>query len=77
MALLEKLPRHLFTLRGWGMLAAGAFTLAAAQVMGRRDLLTLQISTQSSGLKLYVPVQLKLGPPGPPNGRDTAAVAWK
>lgn len=43
MALLEKLPRHLFTRRGWGMLAAGAFTLAAAQVMGRRDLLTLAI----------------------------------
>lgn len=41
MALLDKLPRHLFTRRGWGLLAAGAFTLAAAQVMGRRDLLTL------------------------------------
>jgi len=43
MALLEKLPRHLFTRRGWGMLAAGAFTIAAAQVMGRRDLLTLAL----------------------------------
>ena len=43
MALLDKLPRHLFTRRGWGMLAAGAFTLAAAQVMGRRDLLTLAL----------------------------------
>ena len=43
MALLEKLPRHLFSRRGWGMLAAGAFTLAAAQVMGRRDLLTLAL----------------------------------
>jgi uncharacterized protein (DUF58 family) len=43
MALLDKLPRHLFTRRGWGMLAAGAFALAAAQVMGRRDLLTLAL----------------------------------
>jgi uncharacterized protein (DUF58 family) len=43
MALLDKLPRHLFTRRGWGMLAAGAFALAAAQVLGRRDLLTLAL----------------------------------
>ncbi|MFC9771702.1 MULTISPECIES: DUF58 domain-containing protein [unclassified Pseudarthrobacter] len=43
MALLDRLPQHLFTARGWGMLAAGGFTLAAAQVMGRRDLLTLSI----------------------------------
>src|SRR6476661_10365751 len=43
MAFLDKLPRHLFTRRGWGMLAAGAFALAAAQVMGRRDLLTLAL----------------------------------
>jgi uncharacterized protein (DUF58 family) len=43
MALLDRLPQHLFTARGWGMLAAGVFTLAAAQVMGRRDLLTLSI----------------------------------
>ncbi|MFP5310964.1 MAG: DUF58 domain-containing protein [Actinomycetes bacterium] len=43
MALLDKLPRHLFTRRGWGMLGAGVFTLGAAQVMGRRDLLTLAL----------------------------------
>ncbi|MFF1253086.1 DUF58 domain-containing protein [Pseudarthrobacter sp. NPDC058329] len=43
MALLDKLPRHLFTQRGWGMLAAGATALAAAQVMGRRDLLSLAV----------------------------------
>src|SRR5919112_3856360 len=43
MALLDRLPRHLFTQRGWGMLAAGAAALAAAQVMGRRDLLTLSV----------------------------------
>jgi uncharacterized protein (DUF58 family) len=43
MAFLHTLPKHLFTRRGWGMLAAGAFTLAAAQVMGRRDLLTLAL----------------------------------
>lgn len=43
MALLDRLPRHLFTARGWGMLAAGGAFLAAAQVMGRRDLLTLSV----------------------------------
>lgn len=43
MALRDKLPRHLFTRRGWGMLAAGAFALAAAQIMGRRDLLTVAL----------------------------------
>ena len=43
MGLQDKIPRHLFTRRGWGMLAAGAFTLGAAQVMGRRDLLTLAL----------------------------------
>ena len=55
MGLLEKLPRHLFTRRGWGMLAAGAFTLAAAQVMGRRDLLTLAL------LLLVLPVSSLAG----------------
>lgn len=43
MALLDRLPRHIFTHRGWGMLGAGAAALAAAQVMGRRDLLTLSV----------------------------------
>jgi hypothetical protein len=43
MGLQDRIPRHLFTRRGWGMLAAGAFALAAAQVMGRRDLLTLAL----------------------------------
>ncbi|MDF2049781.1 DUF58 domain-containing protein, partial [Arthrobacter sp. Cr_A7] len=43
MALLDRLPRHLFTQRGWGMLGAGAAALAAAHVMGRRDLLTLSV----------------------------------
>jgi uncharacterized protein (DUF58 family) len=43
MALLDGLPRHLFTRRGWGMLAAGAAALAAAHVMGRRDLLSLAV----------------------------------
>ncbi|NUS35494.1 MAG: DUF58 domain-containing protein [Pseudarthrobacter sp.] len=43
MALLDRVPRHLFTRRGWGMIAAGAAALAAAQVMGRRDLLTLAV----------------------------------
>ncbi|MFJ5861620.1 DUF58 domain-containing protein [Pseudarthrobacter sp. NPDC092439] len=37
------LPGHLFTRRGWGMLAAGAASLAAAHIMGRRDLLALAI----------------------------------
>ena len=43
MALLDRLPRHLFTQRGWGMLGAGAAALAAAYIMGRRDLLTLSV----------------------------------
>lgn len=33
--------RHIFSTRGWGMIAAGATCLLAAQVMGRRDLLAL------------------------------------
>jgi uncharacterized protein (DUF58 family) len=43
MALYDRLPRHLFSQRGWGLLAAGAVSLAAAQIMGRRDLLTLAV----------------------------------
>lgn len=43
MALLDRLPRHLFSQRGWGLLAAGAVSLLAAQIMGRRDLLSLSI----------------------------------
>ena len=43
MALMDRLPGHLFTTRGWGLLAAGVVSLLAAQVMGRRDLLTLGI----------------------------------
>jgi len=40
-ALLDNLPRHLFSTRGWGLLAAGVFSLLCAQIMGRRDLLVL------------------------------------
>lgn len=43
MALVDRLPKHLFTNRGWGLLAAGALTLGCAYVMGRRDLLTLAV----------------------------------
>ena len=43
MALLDRLPRHLFTSRGWGLLAAGTLSLLCAQVMGRRDLLGLGV----------------------------------
>lgn len=43
MTLLDRLPRHLFSPRGWGLLAAGAVSLLAAQIMGRRDLLTLSV----------------------------------
>ncbi|WP_104137078.1 DUF58 domain-containing protein [Arthrobacter sp. ZGTC131] len=43
MALLDSLPRHLFSTRGWGLLAAGVFSLLCAQVMGRRDLLALGV----------------------------------
>ena len=43
MALLPRVPRHLFTQRGWGMIAAGGIAIGAASVMGRRDLLTLSV----------------------------------
>lgn len=43
MALLDRLPGHIFSERGWGLLAAGVISLLCAQVMGRRDLLTLGI----------------------------------
>jgi len=43
MALMDRLPKHLFTTRGWGLLAAGAISLGSAYVMGRRDLLTLAV----------------------------------
>ncbi|SDW09268.1 Uncharacterized conserved protein, DUF58 family, contains vWF domain [Arthrobacter sp. cf158] len=43
MALVDRLPKHLFTTRGWGLLAAGAISLGCAYVMGRRDLLSLAV----------------------------------
>ena len=43
MALLDSLPRHIFSSRGWGLLAAGMVSLLCAQVMGRRDLLALGV----------------------------------
>jgi uncharacterized protein (DUF58 family) len=43
MAVTDRLPGHIFSTRGWGLLAAGVISLLAAQVMGRRDLLTLGI----------------------------------
>ncbi|WP_426998642.1 DUF58 domain-containing protein [Pseudarthrobacter sp. N5] len=43
MALLDKLPGHLFSTRGWGLLSAGIISLLCAQIMGRRDLLTLGV----------------------------------
>lgn len=43
MALMDRLPKHLFTNRGWGLLAAGALALGCAYIMGRRDLLTLSV----------------------------------
>ena len=42
-ALRDRLPGHLFSTRGWGLLGAGAVSLLAAQVMGRRDLLALAV----------------------------------
>lgn len=43
MPLLDRLPRHLFSQRGWGLLASGAVSLLAAQILGRRDLLSLSV----------------------------------
>lgn len=43
MSVMERFPRHIFSTRGWGLLAAGAASLLGAQVMGRRDLLALAI----------------------------------
>jgi uncharacterized protein (DUF58 family) len=43
MALLNRFPRHLFSQRGWGLLVAGAVSLVTAQIMGRRDLLSLSV----------------------------------
>ncbi|MDI2036416.1 DUF58 domain-containing protein [Paenarthrobacter nitroguajacolicus] len=43
MALMDRLPKHLFTTRGWGLMAAGAISLGSAYVMGRRDLLSLAV----------------------------------
>ena len=43
MVLRDRLPRHLFSQRGWGLLAAGAVCLLSAQIMGRRDLLSLSV----------------------------------
>ena len=43
MALTDRFPRHIFTTRGWGLLGAGAVSLLAAQMMGRRDLLALAL----------------------------------
>jgi uncharacterized protein (DUF58 family) len=40
-SIFDYLPKHIFTSRGWGLLAAGFVALFLAQVMGRRDLLTL------------------------------------
>jgi uncharacterized protein (DUF58 family) len=42
-ALQDRFPGRMFSTRGWGLLGAGAASLLAAQVMGRRDLLALAI----------------------------------
>lgn len=43
MALRDRFPGHIFSTRGWGLLGAGALSLLAAQIMGRRDLLALAV----------------------------------
>jgi uncharacterized protein (DUF58 family) len=43
LAVLDHLPKHIFSTRGWGLLTAGVLSLLLAQVMGRRDLLTLAL----------------------------------
>jgi uncharacterized protein (DUF58 family) len=42
-ALRDRFPGHFFSTRGWGLLGAGALSLLAAQIMGRRDLLALAV----------------------------------
>jgi uncharacterized protein (DUF58 family) len=42
-ALRDRFPGHFFSSRGWGLLGAGAVSLLAAQIMGRRDLLALAV----------------------------------
>src|SRR5215217_870023 len=39
MALLDKLPTRILTVRGWGFLLTAVVALLFAQVLGRRDLL--------------------------------------
>ena len=43
MAIRDRFPGHFFSSRGWGLLGAGAVSLLAAQIMGRRDLLALAV----------------------------------
>jgi len=42
-AIRDRFPGHFFSSRGWGLLGAGAVSLLAAQIMGRRDLLALAV----------------------------------
>lgn len=40
MGVWDRIPKQIFSTRGWGLLAAGLLCLLAAQVLGRRDLLS-------------------------------------
>jgi uncharacterized protein (DUF58 family) len=42
-ALRDRFSGHIFSTRGWGLLATGAISLLAGQIMGRRDLLALAV----------------------------------
>jgi len=43
MGVWDRIPKQIFSTRGWGLLAAGVLCLLAAQVLGRRDLLSLAL----------------------------------
>ncbi|HET8878494.1 MAG TPA: DUF58 domain-containing protein [Arthrobacter sp.] len=43
MGVLDRIPKQIFSPRGWGLLGAGVLCLLAAQVLGRRDLLVLSL----------------------------------
>ena len=84
-ALMDRFPRHIFSTRGWGLLGAGAVFLLAAQVMGRRDLLTLAVlllvlpllvAGRNPGAEAEVPGLPGVQPRQRRNGRHAPRSGW-